>query len=204
MPPELQQEPFLTVFLTGALSPEALRRVVRDELQQRLVAVEGMARVTMLGGRREVLTVELDRSRACCSMQEYTVTVSWDYQGPSRLAGEYERQVHDAFRPPPGFSVQRDAKHLVTEDESRMLAYALAGAVLVMFMMLAVLYESLWLPFIVLATIPLALVGVCYLYVWTGASFTSSGYIGVILLVGIVDNTACCCWTASISSAAPV
>ena len=60
VPPELRQEAFLTVFLTAALSPEALRRVVRDELQQRLVAVEGIARVTMLGGRRELLTVELD------------------------------------------------------------------------------------------------------------------------------------------------
>jgi HAE1 family hydrophobic/amphiphilic exporter-1 len=120
--------------------------------------------------------------------QEYTVTVSWDYQGPPRLADEYERQVHDAFRPPPGFSVHRDDEYIVAEDESRMLALALAGAVLVMFLVLAVLYESLWHPFIVLATIPLALVGVCYLYLWTGASFTSSGYIGVILLVGIVDN----------------
>lgn len=120
--------------------------------------------------------------------QEYTVTASWDYQGPPRLADEYERQVHDAIRPPPGFSVHRDDEYLVTEDESRMLAFALAGAVLVMFLVLAVLYESLWHPFIVLATIPLALVGVCYVYLWTGASFTSSAYIGVILLVGIVDN----------------
>ena len=120
--------------------------------------------------------------------QEYTVTVSWDYQGPPRLAGEYERQVFEAFRPPPGFSVDRDDEYFVTEDESRMLALAVAGAMLVMFLVLAVLYESLWHPFIVLATIPLALVGVSYLYLWTGASFTSSGYIGVILLVGIVDN----------------
>ena len=120
--------------------------------------------------------------------QQYTVTVSWDYQGPPRLAVEYERQVFEAIRAPPGFSVDRDDEYAVTEDESRMLAWALAGAVLVMFVVLAVLYESLWHPLVVLATIPVALVGVCYLYVWTGASFTSSGYIGVILLVGIVDN----------------
>lgn len=96
--------------------------------------------------------------------------------------------MFEAVRTPPGFSVDRDDEYAVTEDESRMLAWALAGAVLVMFLVLAVLYENLWHPFIVLATIPLALVGVCYLYVWTGASFTSSGYIGVILLVGIVGN----------------
>ena len=60
VPPELRQEAFLTVFLTGALSPEALRRTVRDEFQSRLVALEGIARVTMLGGRRELLAVELD------------------------------------------------------------------------------------------------------------------------------------------------
>lgn len=120
--------------------------------------------------------------------QEYTVTVSWDYQGPPRLADDYERLVFEATSSPPGFSVDRDDPNAVTDDEARMLALALAGAVLAMFMVLAVLYESLWRPLIVLATIPLALVGVSYLYVWTGASFTSSGYIGVILLVGIVDN----------------
>ena len=142
------------------------------------------ARIENLAGVRERNVPEgIDRRD-----QQYTVTVSWDYQGPPRLAAEYERQVFEAVRTPPGFSVDRDDEYAVTEDESRMLAWALAGAVLVMFVVLAVLYESLWHPFIVLATIPLALVGVCYLYVWTGASFTSSGYIGVILLVGIVDN----------------
>ncbi len=120
--------------------------------------------------------------------QEYTVTVSWDYQGPPRLAHEYEGQVHEAVQAPAGFSVHRDDPWAVTGQEWRMLGWALAGAVLVMVLVLAVLYESLWHPFIVLATIPLALVGVCYTYLWTGASFTSSGYIGVILLVGIVDN----------------
>ena len=120
--------------------------------------------------------------------QEYRVTVSWDYQGPPQLANEYEQQVFEAIRPPPGFSVHRLDEYLVTNEESRMLGLALAAAVVVMFMVLAVLYENLWHPVIVLATIPLALIGVCYTYLWTGASFTSSGYIGVILLVGIVDN----------------
>ena len=98
--------------------------------------------------------------------QEYRVTVSWDYQGPPQLANEYEQQVFEAIRPPPGFSVHRLDEYLVTDDESRMLALALAAAVVVIFMVLAVLYENLWHPVIVLATIPLALIGVCYTYLW--------------------------------------
>ena len=177
----------------GERLPEVTEFKIRDADRQDVDALlrlaaparyDAPARVENLAGVREQNVPDgIDRRN-----QEYTVTVSWDYQGPPRLADEYERQVFEAVRAPPGFSVDRDDEYAVTEDESRMLAWALAGAVLVMFLVLAVLYESLWHPLVVLATIPLAFVGVCYLYVWTGAGFTSSGYIGVILLVGIVDN----------------
>ncbi len=63
-------------------------------------------------------------------------------------------------------------------------------AVVVIFMILAALYESLVQPFIVLVSVPLALVGVFAAFVVAGARFDSSAYIGVILMAGIVVNNA--------------
>ena len=45
-------------------------------------------------------------------------------------------------------------------------------------------------PFVVLLTVRLALIGVFLVFSYTGASFTRSAYIGVIMMVGIVVNNA--------------
>ena len=57
-------------------------------------------------------------------------------------------------------------------------------------MILAALYESLVQPFIVLMSVPLALVGVFAAFVVAGARFDSSAYIGVLLMAGMVSNNA--------------
>ncbi len=57
-------------------------------------------------------------------------------------------------------------------------------------MILAALYESLVQPFIILMSLPLAMVGVFAAFVVAGARFDSSAYIGVLLMTGIVVNNA--------------
>jgi len=55
-------------------------------------------------------------------------------------------------------------------------------------MILAALYESLIQPFIIMLAVPLELIGVFLAFIITGYHFDSSGYVGVILLGGIVVN----------------
>ncbi len=78
----------------------------------------------------------------------------------------------------------------MTRKEKGQIALAAVVAVVVIFMILAALYESLVQPFIVLVSVPLALVGVFAAFVVAGARFDSSAYIGVILMAGIVVNNA--------------
>ena len=55
-------------------------------------------------------------------------------------------------------------------------------------MALSSLFESFKFPFIILLTIPLAFVGVIYMFYFTEETFASSAQIGLVLLVGIVVN----------------
>ncbi len=67
---------------------------------------------------------------------------------------------------------------------------ALALAVLLVYAVVAALFESTLLPLAVLAAIPLSLIGVLAALVAGGRSLNSSVYMGMIILVGIAVNTA--------------
>jgi HAE1 family hydrophobic/amphiphilic exporter-1 len=78
----------------------------------------------------------------------------------------------------------------MTGQEEGQITLAAVVAVVVIFMILAAFFESLVQPFIVLTSVPLALVGVFASFVVAGARFDSSAYIGVLLMSGIVVNNA--------------
>ncbi|MEJ2721866.1 MAG: efflux RND transporter permease subunit, partial [bacterium] len=70
------------------------------------------------------------------------------------------------------------------------LRFALALAIFLVYLVMAATFESFVHPFIVLFTIPLALVGVIAGLLVTGTTITVIVLIGVIMLVGIVVNNA--------------
>jgi hydrophobic/amphiphilic exporter-1 (mainly G- bacteria), HAE1 family len=72
----------------------------------------------------------------------------------------------------------------------RDLALAFALAVLLVYMILAAEFESLIHPFTILLSVPLALIGAVWALFVFGAGINVVSLIGVIVLVGIVDNDA--------------
>ncbi len=72
----------------------------------------------------------------------------------------------------------------------RSLRFALALAVFLVYLVMAATFESLLHPFIVLFTIPLALVGVVAALLATGTTVTVIVLMGAVMLVGIVVNNA--------------
>jgi len=72
----------------------------------------------------------------------------------------------------------------------RDLAIALILAVLLVYMILAAEFESLVHPFTILLSVPLALIGAVWALALFGAGINTVSLIGVIVLVGIVDNDA--------------
>jgi HAE1 family hydrophobic/amphiphilic exporter-1 len=70
------------------------------------------------------------------------------------------------------------------------LQFALLLALIMVYLVMASLFESLLHPFIIMFTIPLAAVGAILALVITGTSVSVVVFIGLILLVGIVVNNA--------------
>jgi len=110
----------------------------------------------------------------------------WEFRGPSKAEERYRKAVFESLHLQPGFSATLDEDWFVTEEEQRQINFAIAAALIIIFMILAALYESFILPFFILLAVPLALVGVFVAFIVAKAPFDPTAYIGVILLSGIV------------------
>jgi HAE1 family hydrophobic/amphiphilic exporter-1 len=95
-----------------------------------------------------------------------------------------------ATPPPHGLLVSIGGENEEMRKGFRDLAFAFLLAVLLVYMLLAAEFESLLLPFIVLLAVPLAAVGATLALWVTGAGINTMSLIGMVILVGIVDNDA--------------
>ncbi len=121
--------------------------------------------------------------------QQFQQTIMWEFRGPQRAAERYREAVFNKLELPPGFSATLEGYDWrMTEEEKGEIKFAIIFSLIIIFMILASLYESLVQPFFILLAVPLALIGVFVAFVIADFPFDSSAYIGVILLGGIVVN----------------
>ena len=123
--------------------------------------------------------------------QERTVTVSANISG--RDMGSIIADIREELRALP---VPRDFSILFTGDYEeqqkafRELLLGLILALMLVYMVMASLYESLRDPFVVMFSIPLAAIGVILMLFLTNTTLNVQSYIGCIMLGGIVVNNA--------------
>ncbi|MBC7361977.1 MAG: efflux RND transporter permease subunit [Candidatus Aminicenantes bacterium] len=122
--------------------------------------------------------------------QKFQMTVMWEFKGPYKAAENYRKAIYSTLSLPPGFSASMEYGFMMTTKEKAQLKFGLIAALVIIFMILASLYESFIQPFIIMMAVPLSLVGVFLAFVIAGYPFDSSAYIGLILLAGIVVNNA--------------
>jgi len=90
---------------------------------------------------------------------------------------------------PRGFSWDRsESAYNRSRDELNELSRAGVLALFLVFLLMAILFESLLLPISVLFTIPFAIMGAWWALFLAGVSMDSFGYIGMIILAGVVVN----------------
>lgn len=118
--------------------------------------------------------------------QQFQQTIMWEFRGPSKAEERYRKTVFASLHLPPGFSASLEESWFVTEEEQKQINFAIAAALVIIFMILAALYESFILPFFIMLAVPLSLVGVFVAFVVAKEPFDPTAYIGVILLMGIV------------------
>jgi len=121
--------------------------------------------------------------------QQRVVNISVTVQG--RSLGEVAREAEemlDEMKMPPDFSYEIGGSAQDMRTSFQWMGVAFGGAALIVYMVMASLYESFMAPFIIFLTIPLAVVGVIAILFITGTSLSVVAFIGVIMLAGIVVN----------------
>jgi hydrophobe/amphiphile efflux-1 (HAE1) family protein len=104
-------------------------------------------------------------------------------------------QVTDSIRArladlslPDGYGIIIGGEQEAIEDTNSQMALVIVLAMFLVFVVLAVQYESLLDPIIILTAVPLALIGVVAILGLTNTPFSAPVYLGMIMLAGIVVN----------------
>jgi HAE1 family hydrophobic/amphiphilic exporter-1 len=123
--------------------------------------------------------------------QERLVTVSGTLG--DRDLGAVMADLEDRLKTipkPADISFQFGGEYEEQQESFRELTLAAILALLLVYMVMAAQFESLRDPFIILFSIPLAAIGVISMLVLTNTTFNMQGFLGIIMLVGIVVNNA--------------
>jgi HAE1 family hydrophobic/amphiphilic exporter-1 len=163
--------------------PEAARRslATMETLQLRGVPLRELVRVRESVGPVEIR--RLDQSRL---VPIFADAIGRDIDGAVRAAQLAVQQSP----PPEELRLEIGGENEEMRRSFRELGLAFALALLLVYMILAAEFESLVHPFTVLLSVPLGLIG-AVLALWLfGAGINTVSLIGMVILVGIVDNDA--------------
>jgi HAE1 family hydrophobic/amphiphilic exporter-1 len=110
----------------------------------------------------------------------------------SGSAAEYRPVIVDFLKNevplPEGYRYEFTGSSSVFQMESQQFLYAGLGAILLMFMIMASLFENFRDPFVIWLCIPMAAFGALATLMALGDSLTSTANIGLFMLVGIIVN----------------
>ena len=123
--------------------------------------------------------------------QNRILRVSGDVLTEIATVGEVNAQIRQrlaGMELPEGYGLIYGGEEEAIRENSRQLAMVIGLAVFLVFVVLAVQYESLVNPFVILLAIPLSLIGVALALWVTGTPQSAPVLLGVILLAGVVVN----------------
>jgi HAE1 family hydrophobic/amphiphilic exporter-1 len=164
--------------------PEAARRSA--ETLERLtvdgVPLRELVRVRTASGPAEIRRIDQGR----------VVTVMADVAGGGGVddAVDAVRSALSSVAPPHGLHLEIGGENEEMRKGFRDLALAFMLALALCYMLLAAEFESLLHPFIILLAVPLAAIGAAVALWLGGSGINTMSLIGMVILVGIVDNDA--------------
>lgn len=105
-------------------------------------------------------------------------------------AAEEIKQILASIQIPEEYSVRLAGQNQEMTVSFQSMRFALLLAIFLVYLVMASQFESLLHPFVIMFTIPLALIGVVFALLFTGSAISVVVFIGVIMLAGIVVNNA--------------
>jgi len=142
---------------------------------------------------RNVVSVQSSESSTVIERvnQERMVDVSANISGRSLSAVITDIQSRlDQVPVPIGYGVEITGDYKEQQESFRELFIGIILALVLVYMVMASQFESLRDPFIVMFSVPFAIIGVALMLFLTRTTFNIQSYIGLIMLGGIVVNNA--------------
>jgi len=168
--------------------PEAQRLRAQDVLEVPIAT--GSGRTVAL---KQVATLVRDVGPAQIYRRgrERVITVTAGLSGRDfGSAAEEIRQRLAQMRLPPGFAVALSDEYEEQQRANRQLAAGFGLAVLLVYAVMAVQFERLLEPLLIMAAVPFALTGSFLMLFLTGTTLNVQSFIGLIVLAGVVVNNA--------------
>ncbi len=103
-------------------------------------------------------------------------------------AEEKIRKALAAITFPEDYSWEFDTAYIKARTQLRAMALLVLAALVLVYMTMAAILESLRLPLLVLATVPPGICGVFLTFFLSGSPMNSSAFMGIVVLVGIAVN----------------
>jgi len=145
------------------------------------IPLNSVANVSILSGPNEIRRVDQDRS-AVISANIADINLT--------KAVENIYEVVEGYPMPPEFRYELSGQNKEMETSLNSLTLAMILAMFLVYIVMASQFESFLHPFLILFTIPMALIGVFFTLFVLNISIGITVYIGMIVLVGIVVNNA--------------
>ncbi len=161
-------------------SVDAVRRLIVNPGSPTPVPLDSVARVEITEGPAEIRRID----------QERVAVISASLRGDLGAAVKVAQAIVDENLLPPGTAARVAGQSEDLDQSFRSLLLALGLAVFMVYLVMASQFESLLHPFLILFTIPLALVGAIFSLWITGTTLSIIVFIGLIMLVGIVVSNA--------------
>ncbi len=162
-------------------SVDKIRKLIINPESNRPVTLESVAEITLDTGPGEIRRVDQERVAL--------VTANLNY-GDLGTAAEDIGSIIRAIPMPTGLGVRIAGQNQEMARSFKSLQFALLLAIFLVYLVMASQFESFLHPFVILFTIPLALIGAVWALLITGSTISVVVFIGLILLAGIVVNNA--------------
>jgi HAE1 family hydrophobic/amphiphilic exporter-1 len=162
-------------------SVEEIRRLIVNPTSDRPVTLDAVAQVIISEGPAEIRRIAQERVAI--------ITANLAY-GDLGAAAEEARDIVSRIPMPNEITATVSGQSEEMQASFESMQFALLLAVFLVYLVMASQFESLIHPFVILFTIPLALVGAVLALFITGTTVNIVAFIGVIMLAGIVVNNA--------------
>lgn len=122
------------------------------------------------------------------SNEMYTRNIAFDFRGSGRKSQKFIEWVKENYPLPEGFKFAREEGYAGFNEDKNTISILLLFAIILVYMVLASLFESFLYPFIIILTLPLAFIGIALIFYITDTAFEPTARVGLLLLTGIVVN----------------